>query len=80
MKKAEIKVGGVYIAKVSNKLAKVKVETIRTVHNLSTKKDETRYDILNLDMGRRTVFRSAAKFRGYAMSPKQMDHKEVGPQ
>lgn len=71
MKKAEIKVGGIYIAKVSNKLTRVRVDAIRDVEGRSsgesywkkTTPSSTRYEITNLVTGRKTTFRSAAKFR-----------------
>ena len=75
MKKAEIKVGGVYIAKVSGKLTTVRVDAIQTVTKQSrnylgnaTYKDSTAYDVTNLRTGRTTTFRSAAKFRSEAKS------------
>lgn len=67
MKKGEIKVGGLYLVKVSGQLTTVRVDAIRgigsrlnaTRNYLST----TRYDVTNLRTGRLTTFRSAAKFR-----------------
>lgn len=71
MKKAEIVVGGIYVAKVSGKLTKVRVDEIREVDRQCMSgglrslegKTETRYDVTNLTTGRQTTFRSAAKFR-----------------
>lgn len=57
MKKSEIKVGGHYVAKVSGKLATVRVDDMCTVPG------ETRFDVTNLATGRKTTFRSAQKFR-----------------
>lgn len=57
MKKNEIKVGGIYMAKVNNKLQKVQVTDITTNYN-----DRTGYSLKNLETGRETHFRSAAKF------------------
>lgn len=62
MLKKDIRVGGVYVAKISSKLTQVRVDAI---------KDQTRwngtacmsYGVTNLTTGRRTTFRSAAKFR-----------------
>ena len=68
MKKHEIKAGCIYVAKVSGKLTTVRVDAIRDdgVHirigGRSTLSG-TRYDVTNLATGRRTTFRSAAKFR-----------------
>lgn len=61
MKKSEIKVGGCYIAKVSGRLTTVRVDEITT--HAGIKRDEQRYHVTNLVTGRRTTFRSAAKFR-----------------
>lgn len=69
MKKHEIKVGGHYIAKVSGKLTTVKVEAIRKTNSYRAHQPHTpvtRYDVTNLTTGRRTTFRSAAKFRRFA--------------
>ena len=75
MKKSEIKVGGIYIAKVSGKLTTVRVDAIREVEGFNTgesywtKKTNatTLYDVTNLRTGRTTTFRSAAKFRSQAI-------------
>jgi hypothetical protein len=65
MKANQIKVGGVYIAKVNNKLQKVSVDEIRlvTTYRAGKLSDTTVYDVTNLATGRKTTFRSAAKFR-----------------
>lgn len=62
MKKSEVKVGGVYRARVSGNFVDVRVEKIRqrADHN---GRDVTVFDVLNLATGRRTTFRSAAKLR-----------------
>lgn len=62
MKKSEIKVGGLYKAKVSNRLTTVRVDAIREWGAPSVGTG-TRYDVTNLTTGRKTTFRSAAKFR-----------------
>lgn len=64
MKKSEIKVGGHYTAKVSNKIVTVRVDSIRERDGY--KKMETVYNVTNLTTGRTTTFRSAAKFRSEA--------------
>lgn len=71
MKTNEIKVGGVYVAKVSGKLTNVRVDAIRTRQSGygSTARDQTVYDVTNLATGRKTTFRSAAKFRRVAGDP-----------
>lgn len=60
MKAAEIKVGHVYTAKVSGKLTKVRVDTIRDAWQGYRGKY---YDVTNLTTGRRITFRSAQRFR-----------------
>lgn len=61
MKKAEIKVGGLYTARVSGNFVTVRVDKIRV--GTSFDRDCTYYDVTNLKTGRKTTFRSAAKFR-----------------
>ena len=65
MKKDEIVVGGEYVAKISNKLVVVRVESIRQAHKYSVDgyREVTVYDVQNLTTRRRTTFNSAAKFR-----------------
>jgi hypothetical protein len=65
VKKNEIKVGGLYLAKVNEKVVTVRVDSI---------KDGLRgvvYQVTNLSTGRKTTFRSAAKFRAPAPEPKK---------
>ena len=62
MKKIEIRVGGLYLAKVSGRLVTVRVESIQEVYAYNSRLG-TRYGITNLLTGRMTAFRSAAKFR-----------------
>ncbi len=61
MKKAEIKVGGHYIAKVSGRIVTVRVDAIRECGGYDHNRPV--YDVTNLTTGRKTTFRSAAKFR-----------------
>ena len=71
MKANEIEKGRKYIAKVSGVLTKVRVDEIREVNRFGgtgydgrTKwVDRVVYDVTNLKTGRRTTFKSAAKFR-----------------
>lgn len=76
MKGSEIKVGGLYTARISGKFVTVRVDKIREVegwtgHTSSrAARRQTHYDITNLNTGRRTTFRSAAKFRSVAPNPK----------
>lgn len=69
MLKKDIKVGGVYEAKVNGRLTKVRVDGIderdgyKSVAFGYTTKSATRYRVTNLTTGRATVFRSASKFR-----------------
>lgn len=62
MKKSEIKIGGIYVAKVSNKLVNVRVDSIKTVPSYGDR-TTTRYGVTNLATWRQTSFRSATKFR-----------------
>ena len=73
MKENEIRVGGLYLAKVSGAVTTVRVDAIRNAPRYSAgnygtyhTRDTTVYDITNLRTGRKTTFRSAAKFRGAA--------------
>lgn len=71
MKKNEIRVGGVYVAKVSGKLTKVRVDSISEVEGfrashlsgMRSRRDSTSYSVTNLTTKRTTSFRSASKFR-----------------
>ena len=72
MKASEIEKGGKYIAKVSGVLTTVRVDEIREVTRfggmhaytgLAKYVDKVVYDVTNLKTGRRTTFKSAAKFR-----------------
>lgn len=71
MLKDEIVVGGLYTAKISNKLTTVRVDNIREdglrmrLGGRSTGR-ATYYDVTNTRTGRKTTFRSAAKFRSRA--------------
>ena len=66
MKKAEIAVGGRYVAKVSGVLTVVRVDAVRTREWYGTVRDTTVYDCTNERTGRQVTFRSAAKFRKVA--------------
>ena len=65
MRKNEIKVGGHYLANVSGQLVTVRVDKIRDNPGGfgSTVGRGSLYDVTNLTTGRKTTFRSAAKFR-----------------
>lgn len=69
MKANEIKVGGVYVARVSGRLTEVRVDAIRE----NAFGQRLVYDVTNLATGRRTTFRSAAKFRSEVR-----DHRTEG--
>ena len=62
MKKNEIQQGGVYEAKVSGKLTRVRVDRIMEVFDYK-RRPAIRYRVTNLRTGRKTTFRSAVKFR-----------------
>lgn len=69
MKASEIKVGGLYLAKVGGVITKVKVTRIRVTHGGSTA-----YDVTNTTTGAKTTFYSAAKFRGEVPETTVEDH------
>lgn len=81
MKKSEIVVGGHYLAKVSGTITTVRVDAIRETRGYGSRRDGTAYDVTNLRTGRKTVFSSAAKFRGPAPAPKPKTNGglHVGP-
>ena len=78
MKAKDIVLGGKYVAKVSGKLTTVRVDAIREVSHYagtsygsaSKYREQTVYDVTNLTTGRKTVFRSAAKFQRVVGDPK----------
>ncbi|MDO8473184.1 MAG: UvrD-helicase domain-containing protein [Dehalococcoidia bacterium] len=69
MKKSEIKVGGHYVAKVSDELTTVRVDRINQEREpvsgtmRTGKTGRHSYDVTNLATGRTTTFHSAIKFR-----------------
>ena len=70
MKASQIKVGGIYTAKISGRVVKVRVDKIREVakyaRNYSGRfetRDSVVYDVTNLVTNRRTTFATAGKFR-----------------
>lgn len=79
MKKAEIKVGGYYSARISGRFVTVRVNAIRETlarpysdsRGDIKYREATVYDVTNLDTKRDTTFRSAAKFRRSA-SPSEV--------
>lgn len=62
----DIRVGGVYVAKVSNKLTKVRVDRIADQTSFNGRACKF-YKCTNLATGREVTFRSAAKFRSEVM-------------
>lgn len=78
MKASEIQVGGLYVAKVSGKLATVRVDAIRDYvqaiwsgGHITGDRVTKRYEVTNLNTNRRTTFRSAAKFRRALRGPNE---------
>lgn len=80
MKANEIVIGKVYVAKIGVNVTQVRVDAIRNVAYVSAggylgwtsasrEREQTRYDVTNLATGRRTTFRSAAKFRAEIKNP-----------
>lgn len=72
MKRAEIKVGGKYQARVSGNFVTVQVDAIRKRRGFADR-EETVYDVTNLRTGRKITFRSAAKFRKEVQSPEEIE-------
>jgi DNA helicase-2/ATP-dependent DNA helicase PcrA len=70
MKKEQIKVGGVYRARISGNFVDVRVDDIRTTR-AGYGREGTHYHVTNLKTNRKCVFRSAAKFRGPAASERK---------
>ena len=88
MKKSEIKVGGLYVAKVSGNLAKaignlmtVRVDAIREVRNSIRihggyrQSTGTVYDCTTLHTGCKVTFRNAQKFHSEVLRSKRKDKK-----
>ena len=64
MKAKDIEVGGHYKAKVSGKLVTVRVDdTQQQASYHASSSTRTTYNVTNLSTGRKTMFRSAARFR-----------------
>ncbi len=64
MLQKDVKVGGRYVAMVSGKLTVVKVDSVSKRKGYGPgSKDTTMYSVTNETTGRKTVFKSAAKFR-----------------
>ncbi len=76
MKQSEIRVGGLYLAKVSDKVVTVRVDRIR-------KGGSHPYEVTNLATGRKVAFKSAAKFRAETTESKiaggRITGLDVGP-
>lgn len=66
MKASEIKVGGIYLMKVSGTVQKVRVESIDRRPCYGRMKERTVYACKNLATGRDCVAKSASKFRSEA--------------
>lgn len=83
MRAKDIKVGGVYEAKVNNKGVHVRVDRISTNGMRSGGKERTTYYVTNLSTNRQTTFRSAAKFRkevkDTAPTPKSLTVQKIPP-
>lgn len=85
MKANEITKGGKYIAKVSGNLTTVRVDEIRETSRSRMNHysgrleytDKVVYDVTNLKTGRKTTFKSAAKFRRAADDPKPTAAREA---
>jgi len=72
MKKADLKVGSYYVAKVSGKLTVVRLDEMRetcTAHGVRDYRISHYYDVTNLRTNRTLTFRSAQKFRREVAKP-----------
>jgi hypothetical protein len=63
MKAAELREGGQYVAKVSNRLTVVRLDKIADRYDPFARRHYTRYYVTNTKTGRKTEFRSPTKFR-----------------
>lgn len=87
MKAEDIRQGGIYLAKISNRIVRVRVDSIRQREGYRSPQTgkkviqaRTVYDVTNLDTGRTTTFDSPMKFRGPApLKPKGKVVKVQGP-
>ena len=77
MKASEIETGHTYVAKVSGKLTRVRVDSVREDWNYLGNKATTQYDVTNLATGRRTTFRSARRFRSEAKQEPPLTPAEI---
>lgn len=68
MVRSDIRRGGVYFAKVSGKVVRVRVDLIRENPGNSRQRSSITYYVTNLVTNRRTMFKSASKFRAEAPS------------
>ena len=84
MKANEIKVGGIYRARISGNFVDVRVDAIRETtkrgrssgySGLPNYVDAVVYDVTNLTTGRRTTFKSTAKFRGEVKPVSRLEGK-----
>ena len=68
MTKSQIVIGGIYTARVSERLVNVRVDRIldTTKDTLSGYRTTTLYEVTNLKTGRKLVFHSSQKFRAPA--------------
>lgn len=81
MKKEEIKVGGIYTAKVNHRMVEVKVTNIkdgdyrRTFNQRAVSR--TIYEGINLSTGRKVTFHSSIRFRSPVSASKQLAASEL---
>ena len=76
MKAREIEVGGVYLAKVSGKLTRVRVDAIHETSDWKGR-STTRYPCTNLITGRCIVVRSCQRFRARVWGSAHPDNAQV---
>jgi len=72
MRASQITVGGVYIAKVNNKLTSVRLDAIKSNFN-----GKDLYYVTNISTGRKTIFHSPSKFRAVSKIASKIASKVV---
>lgn len=79
MKQSEIIVGQCYHARVSGKVAIVRVDAIRKGigHRGRTTRTCVIYDVTNVQTDRKLVFRSVMRFRSLANNPTEQGNEDI---
>lgn len=69
MKRAEVRVGGIYLAKISGRLVRVRLDDELRREGWRTGRKCNYWLTTNLDTGRNITIRSAAKLRSEVVTP-----------